>query len=333
MQQGQIRVPVQNSTTIVQILQDPRLVGVADVLGLVQEGSSITATLRDLYREQPAFRYAGIEEGLDAALRRAEGNPPFHIPLYSNDEISENSLRSKAGLFYFPCEDPHAPFALVVPGGAYAMVATAIEGFPTAAKLSERGINAFVLTYRASYPPAGGSLTDSLEDVRRALRYVLENAAIFGLNPNDYAVVGFSAGGHLASMLGTDTYGYSSVDLPRPGLIGLVYPVVSFDTGGVIDICRSCAFGEISSAEERNRAYAPHHISSDCPPLFLVHGKNDDTVPFELNAPVLYYAAKEKGVSCRMKTYEDFPHGAGIGSGLTEGMWLAELVDFWETGA
>ncbi len=318
---------VTGSTTIREIIGHPAFAGCADLLGLTTGEISPDWTLNDLYAGQGACAFADMPYGLNAAARRGAD---LFTPLHTPGQIAVHPDKGRSGLFFFPSGREGAPFSLVVPGGAYAMVAAAIEGFPTAARLNDLGINAFVLSYRTIYPPADGVFPQALEDLQAALHYIISHAGEYGIRADEYAVIGFSAGGHLTSMLATDTFGYQCAGLPKPGLLSLVYPVVEFSSAGeAIRLCRDCAFGIDAPEKHMELAYAPQHLHAGSPPVFLVHGKDDDTVPFEVSSPILQQAADAAGVPCRLLTFGHFPHGAGIGAGLEAGIWLEEMVRFW----
>ena len=118
------------------------------------------------------------------------------------------------------------PFAVIVPGGAYAVVCSFIEGTPIARKLNERGISVFIVYYRVRKK---GRYPHPQDDLARAVRDILSRAEEYGIEPENYSVWGSSAGGHLAASFGTESMGWATYGLPKPGAIVLSYPVISMD--------------------------------------------------------------------------------------------------------
>jgi len=206
---------------------------------------------------------------------------------------------------------------VVCPGGGYQGLA-GHEGGDVARWLTTLGVTAFVLHYRLgphSRHPA------MLHDAARAVRTVRANAQGLGLDAGRIGILGFSAGGHLASMLAThfdggdpdagDGVGRMS---SRPDLAVLVYPVITLQGPHGHGGSRDNLLG--SDADESLIASLSSHlqVTPDTPPTFLVHTADDDAVPAE-NSLLFALACRAQGVPVELHLYESGPHGFGLGAG------------------
>ena len=217
------------------------------------------------------------------------------------------------------------PFALICPGGGYEMVADFVEGKPFAEELNKRGYSAFVVYYRvkdkARYPAPQ-------EDVARALRDILSRAEELNLDTECWSLWGSSAGGHLAASFSTQNMGYPKYDLPRPGTLVLIYPVVTMgpDTheGSRVNL-----LGADATEEQIEFASVEKQVTAEYPPTFVWCGDADDTVPMS-NSEMLAEALEKCGVPHLLKVYPGIGHGVGLGTGTVCEDWLDEAVAFWE---
>ena len=210
--------------------------------------------------------------------------------------------------------NPHGAAVVVCPGGGYAHLADH-EGRPVAEWLNSIGITAFVLKYRLGpryHHPA------PMQDVARAIRLVRSRATEWKLNPNRIGVLGFSAGGHVASTAGThyDAGQSASTDpiervSSRPDLMVLIYPVISMRTfahGG----SKRNLLGEHPPENLVALMSNEEQVTKDTPPSFLVHTANDAVVPVE-NSLQFVSALRKAGVAFELHVYEKGPHGFGLG--------------------
>lgn len=225
---------------------------------------------------------------------------------------------------------------VICPGGGYWGVAYDIEGTEIAKFLNTKGIAGFVLKYRM---PGARSVAVGneapLQDAKRAIRTVRANAGKWNLSEDKIGVMGFSAGGHLASTLGThynseDHFAKDSTDLlsARPNFMILVYPVITMKEPHTHQGSRNNLLGE-NPDEEMIEYYSNEtQITEDTPPTFLVHATDDDGVPVE-NSLMFYQSLKENGVSAEMHIYPEGGHGfnLAIGRGHLEG-WTDRLYDW-----
>lgn len=229
---------------------------------------------------------------------------------------------------------------VVCPGGAYGGLAYDWEGTDIAGWLNSRGIAAIVLRYRL---PVDGDVAHKkwlcpLLDAQRAIRLTRAHAAEWAVNPAKVGIMGFSAGGHLASTAGThfdagDASAADPVDRlsSRPDFLVLIYPVISmgeFTHGG----SRENLLGR-NPPEALVRQYSNElQVTADTPPTFLVHAGDDDAVPVQ-NTLLFYQALQAHKVPAELHVYPHGGHGfsLALGKGRLQdwpglcARWLAEL--------
>ena len=173
---------------------------------------------------------------------------------------------------------------IVVPGGGYHIIAGGHEGTDIAKKLVEAGIAAFVLKYRI---PSDSTMVNKeigpLQDAQRAIQIVKKNDKEWGLNSGQIGIMGFSAGGHLASTAGTHyqkaVIGNKDHINLRPDFMVLVYPVISFtDAIGHIG-SRDNLLGKNPSPEKIKYYSNEQQVNAQTPPTYLIHAKDDNAVP------------------------------------------------------
>jgi len=230
----------------------------------------------------------------------------------------------------------HTGAAVVIcPGGGYGALAADHEGHQIAEWLLERGVSAYVLHYRLG--SEGYHHPVQLAEVQRAIRAVRARAEEDGLDPGRVAVMGFSAGGHLASLAATlhgETV-YEPLDetdalSARPDLAILCYPVITMEEGTTHAGSRRNLLGPERAEDE---AYArllssERNVSAETPPTFLFHTDEDAAVPAE-NALRFYLALREHGVPAELHSFESGPHGVGLFLGdPVLGAW-SELLERW----
>src|SRR5690606_24257053 len=185
---------------------------------------------------------------------------------------------------------------VICPGGGYSHLAIDKEGYKVAKWLNTLGISAFVLKYRL---PNDKIMKDKtigpLQDAQEAMRIVRRNAKKWGLDPNKVGIMGFSAGGHLASTLSThyndDVYPQTDKISARPDFSILVYPVVSMEDGVTHQGSKMSLLGENPTLESIEKYSNAKQIDSLTPPAFLLAATDDQVVPVE-NSIEYYLALK-----------------------------------------
>jgi len=216
---------------------------------------------------------------------------------------------------YLPAKEKATGAAIIIcPGGGYARLADH-EGKPVAEWLNSVGVTAFVLKYRhtARYPhPA------PLQDAARAIRTVRARASEWSVDPKRIGMLGFSAGGHLASTAGThfDTGNAAASDpiervSSRPDLLVLIYPVITMREGTHAGSKRNL-LGANPDESLVAQLSNDERVTAETPPTFLVHTVADAGVPVE-NSLRLAAALRRAGVPFELHLYERGPHGFGLG--------------------
>jgi acetyl esterase/lipase len=213
---------------------------------------------------------------------------------------------------------------VICPGGGYGGVAIDHEGWQVAEWLNSFGVAGFVLKYRAS--PYKHPIP--LMDAQRAIRTVRSRAASCRLDPARIGILGFSAGGHLASTAAThfDSGNPNAQDpveraSSRPDLLILGYPVVSFkdDIGHLGS--RDNLLGRNPSPELVTLLSNELQVTSRTPPTFLFHSKDDGGVKFE-NSVRFHEALRKAGVPSEILLLATGGHGYGLGKqGEETGTW------------
>ncbi len=208
---------------------------------------------------------------------------------------------------------------LIFPGGGYHILAYDWEGTDIAKYLNSKGIAGIVVKYRL---PVSESLTEKynvpLIDAQRAIRLVRSMAPGWKVDPAKVGVMGFSAGGHLASTLGThfkekvyepsDTADALSA---RPDFMILVYPVISFGAIATHQGSRTALLGENPSSASVDRFSNELRVTSETPPTLLIHAA-DDTGVSPLNSILFFEALLEKKVPAALHIYPHGGHGFSL---------------------
>ncbi len=222
-------------------------------------------------------------------------------------------------------EGSSTPAVVICPGGGYGGLVTGPEGHGIAAWLNEHGIAGIVLEYRL---PAGRSFVP-LADASRALRTVRANAAAWRIDPSKVGIIGFSAGGHLASTAAThfDTGNAQATDpiekqSSRPDFAILVYPVVTLGDVGHSG-SRTNLLGENPSPELLALFSNEKQVTKQTPPTYLAHAVDDSPVPIA-NSRLFHEACKRKGVISRLLELPSGGHGL---DGYKGPNW-----DAWQSG-
>lgn len=209
---------------------------------------------------------------------------------------------------------------IVCPGGAYAGLAYDWEGTDFAGWLNSRGIAAIILRYRL---PVDGDVEHQkwlcpLLDAQRAIRLTRAHATDWAIDPAKVGIMGFSAGGHLASTAGThfdagDPQAADPVDRlsSRPDFMILVYPVISMAEGITHGGSRRNLLGEDPSAELLRRYSNELQVTADTPPTFLVHAGDDGAVPVG-NSLRFYEALLAHHVPAEVHVYPTGGHGFSL---------------------
>jgi acetyl esterase/lipase len=274
------------------------------------------------------------------------------IPLYADQvpgsKISESYLevieKGKDGItriskvtkptlsiYLAPADIATGTAVIICPGGGYGILAIDHEGYNVAKRFNKIGITAFVLKYRL---PSDEVMVDKtyalLQDAEQAIYLVRKNAAAYNIKANKIGIMGFSAGGHLASTLLTH---YNDIKIDdaekislRPDFGALIYPVISFEqsvhTGTMKNLLGP------NPADSLKRYFsADQNVNKKTPPTFLVHAKDDKSVPVA-NSIMLNEALKKNKVKTDLYLYEQGGHGFGLKNKTSDVDWFKLLADW-----
>lgn len=280
------------------------------------------------------------------ALTSHSQNNPMEISLYPDNHIpgnlpgpNEETSESGGGILRIskiriptlriypaPPDKANGAAVIICPGGGYSIVAIDHEGYKVAEKFNEMGVTAFVLKYRI---PNKKNQEDPaiapLQDAQQAMLTVRSNAKKWHVDPARIGIMGFSAGGHLASTAGTH-FERSLIDNPenislRPDFMMLLYPVISAD----LAITHSGSFKNLLGADPTQAQLDLYsnekQVTAHTPPAFLVHASDDKGVNPD-NSIVLYQALLKNKVPAELHLYQNGGHGFGLHNPTTKDEWI-----------
>ena len=237
---------------------------------------------------------------------------------------------------YRPDAEKATGAAIVVcPGGGYTHLATDHEGVQVAQWLNSFGVTAFMLQYRHRGSGAGYGHPAPLQDAQRAIRTVRSRAAEWGVKTDRIGILGFSAGGHLASTASThfDEKVYDAADAideasARPDFSVLIYPVISMAESYTHRGSVQSLLGRNPTVEVLDAMSGEKNVTSKTPPTFLVATWEDTGVPAE-NSLYYYLALRKARVPAEMHIFQKGPHGFGLGARIAGTSAWPDLCAKW----
>lgn len=266
-------------------------------------------------------KFAFVVGALFLAASMASAAEELH-PLWPNGAPGKigDEPADKPGVWIYPAAKDHNSGTAVVvcPGGGYGIHAVDHEGTQVARWLNSIGVSAYVLKYRLApryKHPA------PMQDVQRAIQFVRANAEQNGISPKRIGVMGFSAGGHLASTCAThfldakpDATDPVERVSSRPDFAVLCYAVISMTEPFGHSGSRKNLLGENPDPELAKFVSSELQVTPQSPPTFLFHTGEDTGVPVE-NALAFYAACRKHKVPAEMHIYQFGPHGVGLAPG------------------
>lgn len=241
----------------------------------------------------------------------------LHVVNDKEQFVKEEFPSDTSFLSLYPVAAQEArPFILVLPGGGYEHLASH-EGEPVARWLNELGIHAGVLEYQV------GDLetTSLLEDVEHALQWVRQPPEEWAVISEQVGLIGFSAGGHLASIVAT-------TGMKKPNLLLLGYPVISLHEPYTHIGSRTHFLGEQPTQEQLCAFSSDQQVTSQTPPTFMWTTANDATVPVE-NCLLFASALSKEGIPFELHVFEEGRHGLGLAEDNRECRQWLNLAEAW----
>lgn len=225
---------------------------------------------------------------------------------------------------------PNGAAMLVAGGGGYKRIEMESEAHPAALWLNERGITAFVLSYRLPSEGWREGPRAPLQDAQRAIRLIRARSAEYGIHPDHIGVLGFSAGGHLMGLASARSAyrSYGRVDeadkqSARPNAAALIYPIITLEPPYDHTSTKRVLLGHHPTDVESAEWSVQPHVRGHCPSMFLVQAE-DDPISDPHNTLIMAAACKSAGVPVEMHRLPSGGHGFGMGKpGMPTAAWPA----------
>ena len=274
-----------------------------------------------------------IVRGLERVRSIVRNGTPISLNIWDESACADDPTRRCVRLFHFPATTQEltsssAPWVLVIPGGGYQSVCNAFEGFPAAAELNAAGYHAFVLSYRVRLE---NLMPKPIDDVAQAIRYIGRHAKELNIDPNaPYAVMGFSAGGHLAAEWGTMNHGYATYNLPKPAALVLAYPPIDVRLSAPADKPRDSFTRSLidnRSLEALDEFSINLQMNHNYPDTFIWQCRDDDVVPFE-NLNIMTERLEHFGIPHQSLVFERGGHALMKPHDEEANRWMAQVIPF-----
>jgi len=283
-------------------------------------------------QENPDFppRMKSVPLYGDAAIPNAKPGPDEETG--TNGSFIRKVSRPQIQV-YLPARAKATGASVVIfPGGSYAGLSFEYEGTQQANYFVDHGIAAFVVKYRI---PSDATMIDKsmgpLQDAQQAMRFARQHAAEWNLDGRRIGVVGFSAGGHLASTLATH-FSTPRIDNPdridlRPDFLVLVYPVISMDAKITHMDSRKALLGENPSDAQIKLFSNELQVTKETPPTLILHAADDRLVDVD-NSIVFFEALRHAGVPVEARLFEKGQHGFFL---MPRDRWQSAIMDWLVT--
>ncbi len=237
---------------------------------------------------------------------------------------------------YLPPQEKATGAAIVIcPGGGYQTLAMDHEGHQIAQWLNSFGVAGFIVKYRHRNSGAGYGHPIPLQDAQRAIRTVRSRAKEWSVDPNRIGVLGFSAGGHLASSAAThfnDSFGPPQDKIDRvscrPDFAVLIYPVIMFGAPFTHLGSQKNLLGPDADASLVEKMSNEKQVTPQTPPTFLLHTWEDTAVPAE-NSIYFYLALRQAKVPAELHLFPKGQHGFGLGPNVGAASAWPSLCQKW----
>jgi len=265
-------------------------------------------------------------------IKLYNSTPSCDINKKDRIEETETDLRffeiENPEIWYYPSENKkdNNNAILIIPGGGYQFLSFTNEGINVAKWLNSIGLDAFILKHRLPYNYTGGCKQKvAIEDAQKALEIIKNKSEKWGINKDNIGVIGFSAGGHLASSI--SNLGLKGFN--KPDFAILVYPVIQMNSNYKSWTFNSF-FGEEYDEKIISKYSNENNVNSDTPPTLLIHSNNDIGTP-PTNSISYYLALRKNNIPSSIHIWEDGGHGYGVAKdrGTVES-WLIIAKDWMQ---
>jgi acetyl esterase/lipase len=287
--------PVTASTTVSEIINDSDFGDFGRLLFPVDRSIRTDMTLADISSSNVYVWYSEIKtdttvEIINRLKKDAEEGHQIFFPIYSEEEMREDSSKKDTGLFLFRGE-PGAKLAIMNAGGGFMYVGAMHDSFPHALEVSKMGYHAFALIYRPDY---------AYDDLARAIAYIYDHADELEVDPEWYSLWGGSAGARMAAALGNgDAMSYfGRPEIPQAAAVIMQY--TGYST-----------------------------VSKQDAPTYACVGTKDGIASWSTMQRRLQ-TLSDYGIPTEFHAYDGLSHGFGLGIGTNAEGWLHDAVVFWE---
>lgn len=231
----------------------------------------------------------------------------------ANSSIIRGVTKPTLEIYLPEKENATGAAVIICPGGSYSVLVYQGEGIRTAKEFQKNGIAAFVLKYRL---PDDTTMTDKkigpLQDAQQAIKMVRENATKWGIDANKIGLMGFSAGGHLASTEATH-FGKAVIENKnntslRPDFLILVYPVISMQDSLTHADSRKNLLGATPSKATIDLFSNELQVDKNTPPTYIIHASDDKVVDVD-NSIFFYEQLRHHNVAAELHIYQKGGHG------------------------
>ena len=268
-------------------------------------------------------------EGMNLVIENYNKGVQVTWQVYTPEEIEADPALGMVQLFYFPAKTENAKYVVVVPGNGGNTTAELNEGASIANQLHDLGYAVFVLRYRSFLNASDNA---PLYDIANAVKYLTKNAEQFGVQRENYALMGFSSGGHIVGLIGSgnERFGYKAFGIPQPAALLLGYPINDFYE---VKPLYHIAIDPLMISWRYYWTNISDVVNKNYTPTFFWYGKNDyymECMNYEKQGPLLEKTLKESGATYQCVVYEDAPHAIGPGRHTDADGWIKLATEFWE---
>ena len=268
-------------------------------------------------------------EGMNLVIENYNKGVQVTWQVYTPEEIEADPALGMVQLIYFPAKTENAKYVVVVPGNGGNTTAELNEGASIANQLHDLGYAVFVLRYRSFLNASDNA---PLYDIANAVKYLTKNAEQFGVQRENYALMGFSSGGHIVGLIGSDNerFGYKAFGIPQPAALLLGYPINDFYE---VKPLYHIAIDPLIIGWRYYWTNISDVVNKNYTPTFFWYGKNDyymECMNYEKQGPLLEKTLKESGATYQCVVYEDAPHAIGPGRHTDADGWIKLATEFWE---